>query len=328
MRASAQDRRSRWSTPISPAARSTISSASPCRRCCGASCRAPARPAACNRWRCASSAPAKPRSKPSRPGNIGRIDARSRDAKGGTFEARLVSVDGKKLEKFDIADRGRRPAALKTALEGAHFAVDQRRERPAGAIPAPPFTTSTLQQEASRKLGFSPRQTMQVAQRLYEGVDLGGETVGLITYMRTDGVQIVPEAIAAARAHIVEKRSGRRYLPHAPRDYKTKAKNAQEAHEAIRPTDFEPPAGEGAARSEAGQTAKLYKLIWQRAVASQMASAELERTTVDIEATRNGRRSIRPARHRLRHSVRRLPEALRGRHRRQGRRGRRRACRS
>ena len=103
--------------------------------------------------------------------------------------------------------------------------------------PAPPFTTSSLQQEASRKLGLSPRQTMQIAQRLYEGIDIGGETVGLITYMRTDGVQIVREAIAQARSQI-EAQFGKRYVPQAPRIYKTKAKNAQEAHEAIRPTDF------------------------------------------------------------------------------------------
>ena len=147
--------------------------------------------------------------------------------------------------------------------------------------PSPPFTTSSLQQEASRKLGLSPRQTMQIAQRLYEGVDIGGETVGLITYMRTDGVQIVPEAIGYARSQI-EALYGKRYVPQAPRIYKTKAKNAQEAHEAIRPTDFRrhPDKVKGLSAEEA----RLYKLIWQRAVASQMASAEFERTTVEISA--------------------------------------------
>ena len=107
--------------------------------------------------------------------------------------------------------------------------------------PYAPFTTSTLQQEASRKLGFSAKQTMQVAQRLYEGVDIDGETVGLITYMRTDGVTIIPEAVAAIRK-LVERDFSKRYLPPFIREYKTKAKNAQEAHEAIRPTDVAPQA--------------------------------------------------------------------------------------
>ncbi len=147
--------------------------------------------------------------------------------------------------------------------------------------PAAPFTTSTLQQEASRKLGFSAKQTMQVAQRLYEGVEIDGEVTGLITYMRTDGVTIIPEAIDAIRG-LIEQDYSRRYLPPFIREYKAKAKNAQEAHEAIRPTDARRKPEEVARYLERDQ-ARLYELIWKRAVASQMASAELEQTTAEIE---------------------------------------------
>ena len=200
--------------------------------------------------------------------------------KNETFQARLAAVDGKKLEKFDIPDT-ETATRLKAALEGGSFAVASIESKQQKRHPAPPFTTSTLQQEASRKLGFSPRQTMQLAQRLYEGVDLGGESEGLITYMRTDGVQIAPEAITAARRQ-VEKLFGQRYVPSSPRDYQTKAKNAQEAHEAIRPTDFtkEP---DKVARYLEPDAAKLYKMIWQRTLASQAASADIERTTIDID---------------------------------------------
>ncbi len=200
--------------------------------------------------------------------------------KNETFQARLSAVDGKKLDKFDIPDT-ETATRLKAALEGGSFAVATIESKQQKRHPAPPFTTSTLQQEASRKLGFSPRQTMQLAQRLYEGVDLGGESEGLITYMRTDGVQIAPEAITAARRQ-VEKLFGQRYVPSSPRDYQTKAKNAQEAHEAIRPTDFtkEP---DKVARYLEPDAAKLYKMIWQRTLASQAASADIERTTIDID---------------------------------------------
>ena len=187
---------------------------------------------------------------------------------------------GKKLDKFDIPDEAT-AHAYRDALRGQPFRVESIEAKEHKRNPAPPFTTSSLQQEASRKLGLSPRQTMQIAQHLYEGIDIGGETVGLITYMRTDGVQIVPEAIAQARGQI-ESQFGKRYVPNAPRVYKTKAKNAQEAHEAIRPTDFhrQPDKLKGLSAEEA----RLYKLIWQRAVASQMASADFERTTVEITA--------------------------------------------
>ncbi len=202
--------------------------------------------------------------------------------KGETFAGRLVSASGKKLDKFDIADEAA-AMRLKAALEGATFAVANVDSKSQRRHPAPPFTTSTLQQEASRKLGYSPRHTMQLAQRLYEGVDMGGESEGLITYMRTDGVQIAPEAIAACR-RTVEKLYGRDYIPASPRQYETKAKNAQEAHEAIRPTDFTKPP-ESVARYLDADALKLYKLVWQRTLASQASSAEIERTTVDIDAS-------------------------------------------
>ena len=202
--------------------------------------------------------------------------------KNETFQARLFSADGKKLDKFGIADAAT-AERLKAALEGGRFVVSNIESKSQRRNPAAPFTTSTLQQEASRKLGFSPRHTMQLAQRLYEGVDLGGESEGLITYMRTDGVQIVPEAIAAAR-RLVTRLYGDRYVPSSPREYETKAKNAQEAHEAIRPTDFgkDP---ESVSRYLEDDAARLYKLIWQRTLASQASSAEIERTTVDINVT-------------------------------------------
>jgi DNA topoisomerase I len=198
-----------------------------------------------------------------------------------TFEARLVGADGKKLQRLDIGS-GAEAEAFKQALETAAFTITSVEAKPVKRHPQPPFTTSTLQQEASRKLGFAPAHTMRVAQRLYEGIEIGGETVGLITYMRTDGVQIADEAIGAVRS-VIEADYGRKYVPHAPRRYETKAKNAQEAHEAIRPTELTRRPGETKTFLDADQ-ARLYELIWLRTVASQMESAELERTTVDIIA--------------------------------------------
>ena len=156
--------------------------------------------------------------------------------RGDQFEARLVSAAGKRLQKNSIAN-GDDAAKLKALLEGATYRVDSVEAKPVKRNPSPPFTTSTLQQAASSRLGFSASRTMQIAQKLYEGFDIGGETVGLITYMRTDGVQMAPEAIDASRRAIGDQ-FGSRYLPEKPRFYSTKAKNAQEAHEAIRPTDF------------------------------------------------------------------------------------------
>ena len=200
---------------------------------------------------------------------------------GATFEARLVGADGKKIARLDIGN-GEEAEAFRKALETAAFRVTAVEAKPAKRHPQPPFTTSTLQQEASRKLGFAPARTMQIAQRLYEGVEIGGELVGLITYMRTDGVDMAPEAIAGAR-RVIAKEFGDAYVPSAPRKYTTKAKNAQEAHEAVRPTDLgRLPAM--VARYLDPDQARLYELIWTRTVASQMESAIFERTTVDIEA--------------------------------------------
>jgi DNA topoisomerase-1 len=204
-----------------------------------------------------------------------------------TFEARLVGADGKKLQRLDIGS-GAEAEAFKQALETAAFAVSSVEAKPLKRHPYPPFTTSTLQQEASRKLGFAPAHTMRVAQRLYEGVDIGGETIGLITYMRTDGVEMAEEAIVAIR-RAIETDYGRNYVPSAPRRYQTKTKNAQEAHEAIRPTDVAR-GPQDAKRFLDQDQAKLYELIWLRSVASQMESAELERTTAEIDANVAGRR--------------------------------------
>src|SRR5438093_2937047 len=201
--------------------------------------------------------------------------------RGEAFEARLVGADGKKIQRPDIGS-GAEAEAFKQALETATFVVASIEARPARRHPQPPFTTSTLQQEASRKLGFAPAHTMRVAQRLYEGVDVGGDAVGLITYMRTDGVQIAEEAIAAVR-HLIGADFGKDYVPGAPRQYQTKAKNAQEAHEAIRPTDLGHRPGQ-VKRFVDPEQARLYELIWTRTVASQMESAELERTTAEISA--------------------------------------------
>ena len=198
-----------------------------------------------------------------------------------TFEARLVGADGKKLQRLDIGS-GTEAEAFKQALETAAFTVVSVEAKPVKRHPQPPFTTSTLQQEASRKLGFAPAHTMRVAQRLYEGIEIGGEAVGLITYMRTDGVQIADEAVRAVRS-VIEADYGAKYVPHAPRRYETKAKNAQEAHEAVRPTDLTRRPSEAKSFLDADQ-ARLYELIWLRTVASQMEFAELERTTVDITA--------------------------------------------
>lgn len=196
-----------------------------------------------------------------------------------TVVARLVELAGKKLDKFDIDNEAAAKAAV-AKLAGLKYAVTDVSIKPAKRHPAPPFTTSTLQQEAARKLGFSAQMTMQIAQRLYEGVTIGGETTGLISYMRTDGVSMADEAIRSARDVIAED-FGREAVPESWRVYKSKQKNAQEAHEAIRPTDFRR-RPKAVARYLDEVQLKLYELIWVRALASQMESAELERTTVDI----------------------------------------------
>jgi DNA topoisomerase-1 len=203
-----------------------------------------------------------------------------------TFEARLTAFERKKLQKLDISNKAQADD-IKAMLDGAAFKALSVEAKPTRRNPGPPFTTSTLQQAASSGLGFSANRTMQVAQRLYEGMEIGGETTGLITYMRTDGVQMAPEAISAARDAIA-KEFGARYLPEKPRQYTAKAKNAQEAHEAIRPTDFMRTPSSVRQYLDSDQM-RLYELIWKRAIASQMQSAEIERTTVEIEAVNGAR---------------------------------------
>jgi DNA topoisomerase-1 len=188
------------------------------------------------------------------------------EADGTEFSARLVRYKGEKIDRLTIGEEGTALAA-KQAVEEGRFGVVSVETKPLTRNPPPPFTTSTLQQEAARKLGFSASQTMRVAQSLYED--------GAITYMRTDGVQMAPEAISAARK-AVATRYDAGYVPDKPRHYETKAKNAQEAHEAIRPTDF------SRDRAGSGDHGRLYELIWKRALASQMASARLERTTAEL----------------------------------------------
>jgi DNA topoisomerase-1 len=208
-------------------------------------------------------------------------------AGGDPFLARLVKHGGKRLARFDLADEA---AALgaKTAVETANFKVSSVEKKPARRSPPPPFTTSTLQQEASRKLGFSADRTMRAAQKLYEGVDVGGETVGLITYMRTDGVQSAPEALAEAR-EVIGGLYGANYVPESARHYRVKAKNAQEAHEAIRPTSLARNPGSLRLEPDLG---RLYELIWKRMIASQMEQARIERTTIDLDSA-DGRTGLR-----------------------------------
>jgi DNA topoisomerase-1 len=198
---------------------------------------------------------------------------------GAPFTARLTHLNGKRLDQFDLNNEVLALAA-KAAVEAGAFTVGSVERKRVKRNPPPPFTTSTLQQEASRKLGFGAQQTMRLAQGLYEGVDIDGETTGLITYMRTDGVQMAQEAIASIRQH-VSGSFGANYLPAAPREYTSKAKNAQEAHEAIRPTDVARTPDQIVHGLNNDQR-RLYELIWKRAVASQMQSAELDQVSVDV----------------------------------------------
>ncbi|MFD2264540.1 type I DNA topoisomerase [Lacibacterium aquatile] len=207
---------------------------------------------------------------------------------GEAFVARLTNLDGKKLDKMSLKTADDATAA-KLAVEAADLKVTSVEKKQAKRHPSPPFTTSTLQQEASRKLGFSASRTMQIAQRLYEGVDIGGESGGLITYMRTDSVNLSGEAIAGAR-RLIGGEYGDRYLPASPRAYKSKAANAQEAHEAIRPTDFRKHPRDLAGKLDFDQL-RLYELIWKRTVACQMESAILDQVVADIGGGRVGLRA-------------------------------------
>ncbi|MBA4787006.1 MAG: type I DNA topoisomerase [Brevundimonas sp.] len=200
------------------------------------------------------------------------------------FTARLVKHAGKRVQRLDIKDEAT-AAAARAAIQAGDFTINSVEKKPVRRNPAPPFTTSTLQQEAARKLGFTAQRTMQAAQKLYEGVD---ETGGLITYMRTDGVSVSPEGLAQAR-EVIGKEYGPAYVPAEPRHYKVKAKNAQEAHEAIRPTNI---ARHPDSLRLDSDLQRLYELIWKRMVASQMEAARLDRTTVEIE-TSDGQTGLR-----------------------------------
>ena len=232
------------------------------------------------------------------------VDVLFGTAKKQTLKARLTHLDGRKLDKFDL-DTQERAEQAKREIERRAFSVASIDRRQVRRNPPPPFITSTLQQEASRKLGVGAATAMRIAQRLYEGVDIGGETVGLITYMRTDGVQLAPEAIGQTR-RLIETKYGQSYLPEKPRVYTSKAKNAQEAHEAIRPTDlFRTP----------------------QDVAASFGQGPARPLRADLEAHRgepDGKRRARPgdgryrqrrqdraaARHRLGREVQRLPHPL------------------
>ncbi|MDY7033641.1 MAG: type I DNA topoisomerase [Thermodesulfobacteriota bacterium] len=198
-----------------------------------------------------------------------------------TFKATLVEINGKKLKKFSISNEESAKSVAKE-LEDAEYHVIDIIEKETSRTPPPPFTTSTLQQEAFRKLGFPAKKTMSIAQRLYEGIEIQTESVGLITYMRTDSVNISPNALQQAKYMIVQL-FGDEYALKTPRHFKNRAKNVQEAHEAIRPTDFEKKPEELKSFLNRDQW-KLYRLIWRRAIACQMAKAILNNISVDISA--------------------------------------------
>jgi len=202
-------------------------------------------------------------------------------ASGSNIVGRLVEYKGEKMEKFSITNE-KLATEIATNLATKQYQVSRLEPKEVRRHPAPPFTTSTLQQEAARKCGFSAKKTMQLAQKLYEGITLGGETVGLITYMRTDGVTVSKEALDETRSYISGS-FGPTYMPAAPRIYKTKSKNAQEAHEAIRPTDLTRTPDAMAAFLD-NDMKRLYELVWKRMVASQMESAVFDQLVVDMAA--------------------------------------------
>ena len=287
--ASARRSTRRWSTPISPAARSTTSSASRCRRCFGASSRAQARPAACSRWRCAWSATARPKSRTSCRANTGRSTPTSTPRRRALPPPGSSALDGKRIDQLDLGTSDE-AAAFKPRIERRAFSVASVEAKPAQAQPVRALHHLDLAAGGIAQARLRAGRTMQIAQRLYEGVDIGGETVGLITYMRTDGVDIAPEAIAGAREFIgselrQELSAGRaaRNTPPRPRTPRKRMRRS------ARPTSCRlPKRCRTAARA---RPAELYELIWKRTLASQMESAVLERTTVDIEA-RAGARTV------------------------------------
>ena len=198
---------------------------------------------------------------------------------GAPFSARLTHLAGNKLGKMDIGSEEQAKAAV-ARIENKALKIQKIEKKQVRRNPYAPFITSTLQQEAARKLGMSAQQTMRTAQKLYEGASIGGETVGLITYMRTDGTTLSEDAVKQCRDQIMSD-FGKKYLPDAPRLFKSKAKNAQEAHEAIRPTDLSRTPKDVAPYLDDEQN-KLYELIWKRTMASQMEQAVLDRLTADI----------------------------------------------
>ncbi|MHB1204999.1 MAG: type I DNA topoisomerase [Rhodospirillaceae bacterium] len=205
------------------------------------------------------------------------------------FAARLTHFEGKKLDKFDLNDEAKATRAA-AAVRSGSFTVTQVEKKTKQRRPYAPFTTSTLQQDASRRLYFSARQTMDLAQKLYEGVEIDGETTGLITYMRTDGVQMDQDAIHSVRG-LIGERYGKKFVPEQFRIYKTKAKNAQEAHEAIRPTDVRR-TPEMVAKYVSADQLRLYELIWKRTMASQMESAVVDGVSV-VSSTPDGQTQLR-----------------------------------
>ena len=218
-----------------------------------------------------------------RPREYWTVEAHFPTPSGAPFTARLTHLDGKRLDQFDLNTEALAHGA-KAAVETGAFTVASVERKRVKRHPPAPFTTSTLQQEASRKLGMGAQAIMRCAQQLYEGVELDGETTGLITYMRTDGVQMAREAMMAIREHVGEV-YGHTYVPATAREYSSKAKNAQEAHEAVRPTDVAR-TPDSVARYLSPEQRRLYELIWKRAVASQMQSAELDQVAVDIGGER------------------------------------------
>ena len=200
-------------------------------------------------------------------------------AEKGSFTSNLTHLDNNKLEKLDIKNE-ETANSIKSKLEQKQYYIDKVEKKSVKRNPYAPFTTSTLQQDASRKLGFPAKKTMQVAQKLYEGISIDGTMSGLITYMRTDSTNLSAEAIEGSREYI-QNNYGDKYLPKSPRVYKTKTKNAQEAHEAIRPTAFSR-TPDSIRHHLSDDEASLYELIWKRSVASQMESAVIDQVAVDI----------------------------------------------
>ncbi len=200
----------------------------------------------------------------------------------GDFLSTLISINGKKLEKLDIKTEVE-AENIRSDVETKKYTVDSVEKKSVKRNPYAPFTTSTLQQDASRKLGFPAKKTMQIAQKLYEGISIEGTMTGLITYMRTDSTNLSNEALDASRKYISET-FDKKYLPKNPKIYKTKTKNAQEAHEAIRPTSCSriPESLKDALNED---ELKLYELIWKRTIASQMESAVLDQVTINIQST-------------------------------------------